>query len=338
MTRTTYPTKDFHAEILSNSMAENTRLAYAKGWRSFTAYCKTEGIKPLKATPEEVADFLIQSAMQPIRQSSRYWRMGKTLSVSTVQVFMSAINWYYQDAGETSPTQHPHVKAVMKGLMRLHGKPPRRVKALREHHVIKMLEVCDAVSRDPARRLVGLRDAAILALGFAAALRRAELCALTTGDVEFVRRKQGNVVLFEKKMFVHIRKSKTDQAGKGHKVAVLDGKHIKPMTRLRLWLKESGITQGYLFQTLKRGNRLRGLPMHTSDVPRLVKHYGEAIGLNPRELAGHSLRAGFVTSAAAHGARLDKIMEITRHTNPATVMKYIRDADSFKDHAGEGFL
>ena len=78
--------------------------------------------------------------------------------------------------------------------------------------------------------------------------------------------------------------------------------------------------------------------MHHSDIPRIVKYYAAQIGLDASEIAGHSLRAGFVTSAAAHHARLDKIMEVTRHRNPATVMEYIRDADAFADHAGERFL
>ena len=83
---------------------------------------------------------------------------------------------------------------------------------------------------------------------------------------------------------------------------------------------------------------MRGKAMHHSDIPRIVKHYAALIGLNPKDIAGHSLRAGFVTSAAVHHARLDKIMEVTRHRNPATVMGYIRDADAFADHAGQRFL
>ena len=78
--------------------------------------------------------------------------------------------------------------------------------------------------------------------------------------------------------------------------------------------------------------------MHHSDIPRIVKHYAALIGLDPRAIAGHSLRAGFITSAAVHNARLDKIMAVSRHTNPSTVMRYIRDADAFADHAGQHFL
>jgi len=93
-----------------------------------------------------------------------------------------------------------------------------------------------------------------------------------------------------------------------------------------------------LFQSMRRGGALTGKPLHPTDVARIVKHYGARIGLDPRDLAGHSLRAGFVTSAAAHNARLDKIMAVTRHRQPATVLQYIRDADAFCNHAGAAFL
>ena len=78
--------------------------------------------------------------------------------------------------------------------------------------------------------------------------------------------------------------------------------------------------------------------MHVSDIGRLVKRYVRAIGLDPSDYSGHSLRTGFVTSAAAHGARLEKIMEITRHTSPRMVLRYVREAEAFEDHAGAAFL
>ena len=121
-------------------------------------------------------------------------------------------------------------------------------------------------------------------------------------------------------------------------MAILDGRTIRPVKRIRLWLESSGITRGPLFQTMKRGGHLRGKPMHHSDIPRILKCYAAHVGLDPKHIAGHSLRAGFVTSAAVHHARLDKIMAVSRHTNPATVMGYIRDADAFADHAGQSFL
>ena len=62
------------------------------------------------------------------------------------------------------------------------------------------------------------------------------------------------------------------------------------------------------------------------------------IGLDSQEYSGHSLRAGFVTCAVAVRARINKIMEVTRHKKAETLLKYIRDEDSFVDHAGAAFL
>ena len=314
--------RGFYCEVLSSALADNTRIAYDKGWNCFQEYCLSKGIDPLYAMPEESADFLIELAMNPRPKS------GKTLSIGTVALYRSGINKKYAEAGKVSPMSHPQVNTVFKGLTRIKGTACRRVKALREYHVMKMLDKCDET-------LIGLRDAAIIAVGFAAALRRSEICGLTTDDVEIIKSVKGKG---SGKMFIHIRKSKTDQEGKGQKIAVPEGRYLKPIQRLQDWLEASGITRGYVFQTMKRGGKLRGLPMHHSDIPRLVKRYAELIGLDSKEVSGHSLRAGFVTSAAVHNARLDKIMEITRHSSPSTVIRYIRDANSFKDHAGEKFL
>ena len=313
---------DFYGKVISSALANNTRIAYDKSWQCFEDYCKGKRINPFSATPEEVADFLIELATLPSPKS------GKTLSMGTVALYRSGINKKYSEASKISPANHPKVNAVLKGLSRMKGTASRQVKALREHHIKKMLDQCGDT-------LIGLRDAAIIVIGFAGALRRSEICSLTMDDIEFIKPLKGGN---PKKMFIYVRRSKTDQQGKGQKIAIPEGKYLKPIQRLQDWLQASGIAQGHLFQTMKRGGKLRGQPMHHSDIPRLVKHYAGLIGLNSKDVSGHSLRAGFVTSAAVHHARLDKIMEITRHSNPQTVMRYIRDADCFRDHAGEKFL
>ena len=247
--------------------------------------------------------------------------------MGTLTLYKSAINKMFTDAGKSSPTNHPLVRSTLKGLARLKGKGCRRVEALREYHIRAMISQCDDTK-------IGRRDAAIIAIGFAGALRRSEICALNVEDVEILDQTKEPCL----RMFLTIRRSKTDQEGMGHKIPILDGNTIRPVHRLQIWLNSSGITSGPLFQSMKRGGHLQGKPLHHSDIPRLIKHYAARIGLDPKAVAGHSLRAGFVTSAAVHRARLDKIMAITRHTNPATVMQYIRDVDSFSNHAGENFL
>lgn len=316
--------------ILESAIAENTRIAYEKGWKRFSGFCEKQGYKTFPAEPKSIVEFLIEQATQPVGAK------GKHLSMGTVVLYHSAINRKHIDAGLPSPTRAPEVINVLRGLKRLKGMAPRQVKALRENQIEYMIKAClSARTRAGSKTTIGLRDAAIIAIGFAAALRRSEICNLKVEDVEIIESPDG---LQPSQMFIYIRKSKTDQHGKGEKIAIPEGKRIKPIKRLKDWLKISGISSGYLFQTLKRGGGLKGKKMHHSDIPRIVKYYAAQIGLDASEIAGHSLRAGFVTSAAAHHARLDKIMEVTRHRNPATVMEYIRDADAFSDHAGERFL
>ena len=313
---------EIHNTVLSSAVAPNTRLAYSKSWACFAAYCTGEQIvDPLSASPEIVALFLHDCATRP--------RLGRDvpMSMGTVFVYNSAITKRFTDADKASPTHHPTVRATLRGLNRLADAMPRRVKALREGHVRAMIAQCP-------ESVIGTRDAAVLALGFAAALRRSELCALRVDDVTLIQPAREH----PRRMLLTIRRSKTDQNGKGQTIAVPEGKTIRPIDRVQAWLVASGITHGPLFRTMKRGGGVQERALHHSDIPRLVKRYAALIGLDPKEVAGHSLRAGFVTSAAAHHARLDKIMAVTRHSNPATVMKYIRDADAFSDHAGDAFL
>lgn len=304
--------------IFPSSLAENTRRAYEIGWRRWEQHCAGTGACPLPGHPREVVQFLVETATRPGAN-------GRIPTLGTVFLWRCAINRKHVERNLPSPTVHPQVTEACRSLERLRGRRIRQVKALREHHIRAMLECCPPTP-------IGLRNAAIIALGFAAALRRSEIVALTVDDLEMAgdHARRG--------MFLHIRKSKTDQQGQGHKIAVLDGVNLRPVTRLKKWLRISGIAYGPIFQGMRRDGSLLGASMHHSNIPILIKQYAKRIGLNPSEIAGHSLRAGFVTSAAVHHARLDKIMEITRHTSPASVLKYIRDVDRFRDHAGKRFL
>ena len=311
------PRRDRLAEELREAArSTNTRIAYANAWQRFREYCRVRDIRPQEARSQDITEFFVQLGTEPSEST------GRTLAMGTLRMYRSALNWHYVKIGIESPAAGREVCDVLAGLARVRDEIPRRVKALREYELKAMLDVC------PSGRF-GRRDAAMLALGFAAALRRSELCALLVADIN---------ILHCDKMFVWIRRSKTDQAGQGQRVAVPEGRTIRPVSHVRDWLGAAGIYDGYLFQTFRRGGRPSGRGLSHSEVPRLVKKYAVRVGLDPADYSGHSLRAGFVTSAAAHRARLDKIMEVTRHKNPATVMQYIRDADAFEQHAGADFL
>lgn len=318
--------------VLTRSLSANTRLTYEKGWHRFASFCEQTGREAMDATGHDVAEFLVHAASQP--RSCRATTGGnRPVSLGTLQISLSAINRKYKDAGRESPGHTVVVAAVIHGLTRIRGTGQRKVKAIREYELRKMLACCEQRSRSGFYRVVATRDAALLAIGFAGALRRSEICQLNVDDVDFLG-KPGE----DNGLFLTIRKSKTDQTAKGQRIAIPTGKGLNAVVRLRRWMALTETKEGPLFQSLWRGGRLRGRRLHHSDIPRLVKHYVEAIGLDPAEYSGHSLRAGFVTSAAVHGARLDKIMEVTRHSSAEMVLRYIRQVEAFDDHAGAAFL
>lgn len=286
----------------------------------------------MNAEPADVADFLIRLASRP-RSPKATTRPGEPLAPGSIRICLAAINRKFRERDIDSPAHHPRVAAVLQALRRRSAGPGRQVRALREHEVARILEHCDLLARREPYRLIAARDAALIAVGFAGALRQSEIRGLRIGDVEFLGGPEET-----DGMYVNIRRSKTDQFGTGQRIAIPDGKLIRPVSRLHAWLTLSGIDEGPVFQTMRRGGRLQGRALGRSDVPRLVKRYVGSIGLDPAEYSGHSLRAGFVTSAAAHHARLDKIMEVTRHKSTDMVLRYIRQADAFEDHAGAGFL
>ena len=337
---TTADTATASASVLRSRLrdaaqAPNTKIAYDKAWRAWAAHCEASGIDdPLAATAAEIVHWFALLATEPSARS------GKLLSIGTIAMYRSGLSRRYASAGFARLPGDREVRETIAAAQRLRGTPPRQVKALREHEIAAMIEACTCTCGrgcgcGRADSLIGARNAAILAVGFAAALRRSEIIGLTVDDI------QAFDVDGERRMTVRIKRSKTDQSGRGHRVPVPDGQTIRPVRRVVAWIERAAIADqpsAPLFQSARKGGTVTGRPLHHSDIARLVKQYAEAIGLDPAQYAAHSLRSGFVTSAAVHRARLDKIMEVTRHKSTDMVMRYIRDADVFADHAGAGFL
>jgi len=173
-----------------------------------------------------------------------------------------------------------------------------------------------------------MRDKALLLLGFAGAFRRSELAQLNVADLEF--RPEGLRVI--------IRRSKTDQDGAGQILAVVRGNKACPVAALEAWLAHAEITDGPVFRPVLKGGRVLPERLSSQSVALIVKRHAERVGYNPALFSGHSLRAGFLTSAAARGASLFKMMDVSRHRSADTLRIYIRDAEAFKDHAGAGLL
>jgi integrase len=181
------------------------------------------------------------------------------------------------------------VKATLRGIRRTIGSAKQGKTPATADVLMQMVKLCpDSLSR--------LRDRALLALGFAGAFRRSELVALEVADITEVT--DG--------IRVRIRRSKTDQEGEGHEIAIPRGYRLRPVEAVQTWLAAAEISTGPIFRPVGKGDRVSAAPLSAFSAAEIVKHYATCAGLDPASFAGHSLRAGFLTSAAQHGASVFK--------------------------------
>jgi site-specific recombinase XerD len=292
------------------SKAPATQAAYASDFRIFESWCRARGIPALPASPAAVAAFLADEASAGKRAST----LGRRLA---------AIRYFHRAGGHETPTGDEKVKAVLSGIRRTVGAAPVRKKAATADIVLGMVG-------GKGQSLRELRDRAILLLGFAGAFRRSELVALNVDDLE--ETPEG--------LLVTLRRSKTDQEGIGRRVAIPRGEIACPIAALRAWLKAAGIAEGAIFRRVvnRRNQRVTDRRLAPRNVAAIVKAGAVKLGFDPASFGGHSLRAGFVTSAVKRGANLIKITDVTGHRSLEMLKTYSRDAEAFVGHAGAGLL
>lgn len=288
------------AEYTAAAKAANTKRAYTAAWRAFTTWCQARHLQALPALPAVVAAYVAD-------------RAGAT-KVSTLAVHVAAIKHAHVLAGFESPTRSKEVAIVMSGIRRTHGCAPKKKAAL----LVGDLRAITSRVDDDVR---GCRDRALLLLGFCGGLRRSELVGLDVQDVAFTG----------KGLTLTIRKSKTDQQGRGRTIGIGHGAQESscPVTALRRWLARSGVSQGPLFRGVDRHGHVRTRPLCTRTVARVVQRRGDQVGLDPQVLGGHSLRSGFATSAAAAGIEERTIAKTTGHRSLLVLRGYIQSGTAF---------
>ena len=107
---------------------------------------------------------------------------------------------------------------------------------------------------------------------------------------------------------------------------------------MREWLDAAGIETGAIFRPVNKSGVAAPSRLSDRSVANIVKAYAQRAGFDATTFSGHSLRSGFLTSAAAKGASIFKMMDVSRHKSVDTLRGYVRDAELFKDHAGAGLL
>ena len=176
--------------------------------------------------------------------------------------------------------------------------------------------------------LSGLRDRALILVGYAGAFRRSELAAIDCAHLSFT--KDGLVI--------DLCRSKTDQEATGRKVGIPFGKDEAtcPVRALRCWLAKSGITTGAVFRGVNRHGRPSRRGLHKDCVGWILKRAARRAGLKPEPVGGHSLRAGHVTQAAMNGVSERDIMRQTGHKSAEMLARYIRIGTMFTRNTAAG--
>jgi len=288
--------------------ALSTRKAYGTDFLLFKTWCDAKGVSSLPASPETVAAFLAAET-------------GNGTKPSTLARRVAAIRFAHKLAGRATPTDSEAVKATLRGIRRTVG----TAKIRKAPAVAAKVRAMVGLAPD---RLAGLRDRALLLLGFAGAFRRSELVALDVADI--TETTTG--------LLVTIRRSKTDQEGEGVTIAIARGDVACPARALREWLDAAGIEAGPIFRPINKAGTVSGERLTDRSVANIVKAYAGRAGFDANLFSGHSLRSGFLTSAAAKGASIFKMMDVSRHKSVDTLRGSVRDAELFKDHAGAGLL
>ena len=290
------------------SRAPRTLEAYRRAWRAFTMWCEGKDLASLPAAPEAVALYLAARAEQGRKPA-------------TIALDLAAIGAAHKAAGHPSPSLPESVRQVLAGIRRTLGVAQRRVAPLLPSEL-------RAISTDLPEGLLGLRDRALLLVGFAGAFRRSELAQLEVRDLTFT----------EDGLEVLLRRSKTDQEGAGETKGLPCGSDPAtcPVRSLKAWLEVAQLQEGPVFREVTRHGRLGTTSLAGRSIARIVKRNASAAGLDPARYSGHSLRAGLATAAAKAGKSTLAIMRQTGHKSADMVARYVRDASLFDDNAAAG--
>ncbi len=280
----------------------NTARIYRRGWEHFTAFCEDRGLSPLPARPEAVGLFIEHMA------SDGY-------ALSTINTRVAAIKKRHKRAGERSPTDAPAVQEHWENVRETIDREPNQKEPVLIEHLQRMNFDTSSLS--------GLRDRALLFVGFAGGFRRSELTDLEVRDLTEA---DGGIVY-------RIRNPKgraqTERIQVPDHVPALDP---TPNDALREWLDAAGIESGPLFRMVDRWGNVRNGALSGQSVYETVRERMAALGHDPGEYGAHSLRAGFATQAYMDGIGEHEAAAQTRHASLETLREYQRVNVVMEDH------
>ncbi|WP_457142343.1 tyrosine-type recombinase/integrase [Mycobacterium sp. URHB0021] len=315
----------------------NTCRAYEADWHRFVTWCAQEGHDSLPAQPHVVADYLRSGA-------TRY-------APATVMRRAAAISHLHRRAGYPSPTASNVVAAAIARIKSRRAnasqQTARRAAPLRTDDLVAIIEFARKSTTGWTSEVYERRDSALLLIGYAGALSRAQLVALTCADVP--RRQPHGIEL---------RIAPHDRAGSLRPLPASESHETCPPCAVVRWLqvvaafdaggrraairllKTSEIFDRHvcgsarsrarasapLFRSISRNGNISATALAGSSVHRVIRHRAQLAGFDEAFVATlgvHSLRTGFITQAWSNGADTTSIMRQTGHANPSSVQRYV---------------
>lgn len=299
----------------------NTRRAYASDWKHFSRWCRRHGFELLQPDPQTVGLYITACASGTVAGDK------KPNSVSTIERRLSSLSWSYAQRGKPLDRKDRHIATVMAGIRNKHASPPRQKEAILPEDLIAMLETLDRGS------LRGVRDRAMLLIGFSGGLRRSEIVGLDVGRDQ-TEDGRGWIEFFPDKGLLVTLKGKTGwhevEIGRGSSDATC------PVMAMETWLKLGRIAHGPLFRRVTgQGKKVGAERLNDQEVARLVKRAALAAGVRgdltegerAQKFAGHSLRAGLASSAEVDERYVQKQLG---HSSAEMTRRYQRRRDRFR--------
>ncbi|WP_022826279.1 tyrosine-type recombinase/integrase [Hymenobacter norwichensis] len=295
--------------------AANTERAYTSDLKSYVTFCEQHGLQAVPADVDTLTEYVAHLASEKPESAPREGRGKKKgqqpltgpHALATIKRHLAAIRKAHQLAGYKLPATLDALNLVMEGITRTLGK--RQVQA----QAFTVEELKQAIRRIDLDTSAGIRDRALLLLGFAGAFRRSELVDLNIEQLEFT----------ERALLVHLAKSKTNQYGAVEDKALFYAPTLDfcPVRCLRAWLNLLGRTTGPLFVKIPRttpglmaapsGKRLSDISINKLVQKRLGSGY-----------SAHSLRVSFVTTAVLNGQSHKAIKNQTKQKTDAMIERY----------------
>jgi integrase len=302
-------------ELARAAKAENTQRAYDADWRRFDAWCAGRGLNPMPADPVTVGLFIADVTAGVAG-----------LAPATIDRMVSGIAAAHRAGGFMLDRRHPAIADVLQGLRRTKRATRKRAAPIMPDALAKLLEACEGDLR-------GLRDRAIILLGWTGALRRSEITGV---DREHLTEHPEGLLL-------HLPSSKGDQEGEGVTLGIPFAKRptLCPVRALNAWLEAADIDGGPVFRRINKWGAVELDRLTDQSVRLILKRRAKAARLPAAELArisGHSLRAGFITTAYEKDVPEQATQRHARHKKADTTRSYNRVVSAFKQNAAKALL